>query len=511
MKTTDLIPIILYQLVDGDKYGYEIVKQIEDSSNGGIVIKQPTLYSVLKKLEQGRFISSYWQDSEIGGKRHYYKLTDNGKAQLDTYPPLDTLIKDAMENEGIVVSSAPSSPTLTTEVKNVADTLPNSSIEPVAEITKEEDNSSIHDIEEDDLIKPSPIDLTINMNNADDKVLSSLNISSTDISSNEEMGKIEVANDFSSTNTNISFNIENLDDNVLTSNNIEIEYENTNLAFSQDTNNTPSTLSIFDAIDYDDNISKDEDVKSPPTIEIKTSNIINEIEVPTAENLEGQSEDDNRPAKFTEKVEPIIESEVPNKLYDKLTPNPELIQQVETQTINPDIAPIEQIEEVKFLNYVDFNTDKVTLKRRKAITKHIQKMTLTCVTLLLAFIVSLVVCSKYSFSKLYYVSAIIVCSIIVLYPIVLITSIPKIRFKYCSAPFKYSVSRDFFIKLSLFLSLIILIFAYNLTIATSIQSIFKLSHFANFIAPILFSIVVMLDFVYSTIVYKQYRTKKGLN
>ena len=34
MKTTDLIPLILYQLVDGDKYGYEIVKQIEDCSNG---------------------------------------------------------------------------------------------------------------------------------------------------------------------------------------------------------------------------------------------------------------------------------------------------------------------------------------------------------------------------------------------------------------------------------------------------------------------------------------------
>ena len=24
MRTTDLIPLILYQLVDGDKYGYEI-------------------------------------------------------------------------------------------------------------------------------------------------------------------------------------------------------------------------------------------------------------------------------------------------------------------------------------------------------------------------------------------------------------------------------------------------------------------------------------------------------
>ena len=48
MKTTDLIPLILYQLVDGDKYGYEIVKQIEYSSNGSIVFEEPTLDVVLK-------------------------------------------------------------------------------------------------------------------------------------------------------------------------------------------------------------------------------------------------------------------------------------------------------------------------------------------------------------------------------------------------------------------------------------------------------------------------------
>ena len=57
MKTTDLIPLILYQLVDGDKYGYEIVKQIEDCSNGKITIKQPTLYSLLKTLEHGKLRS----------------------------------------------------------------------------------------------------------------------------------------------------------------------------------------------------------------------------------------------------------------------------------------------------------------------------------------------------------------------------------------------------------------------------------------------------------------------
>ena len=71
MKTADLIPLILIELAGGDKYGFELTKAIEDKSNQQIQIKQPTLYTVLKKLEKSKFISSYWEDSEIGGKRHY--------------------------------------------------------------------------------------------------------------------------------------------------------------------------------------------------------------------------------------------------------------------------------------------------------------------------------------------------------------------------------------------------------------------------------------------------------
>ena len=81
MKTADLIPFILIELNECDKYGFELTKNIETKSHGKILIKQPTLYTLLKKLEKSKFISSYWQDSEIGGKRHYYKLTENGRLQ----------------------------------------------------------------------------------------------------------------------------------------------------------------------------------------------------------------------------------------------------------------------------------------------------------------------------------------------------------------------------------------------------------------------------------------------
>lgn len=98
MKTADLIPFILLELNEGDKYGFELTKSIETKTNSNIIIKQPTLYTLLKKLEKSKFITSYWQDSEIGGKRHYYKLTENGKLQVSTLPSYDFLIKNILNS-----------------------------------------------------------------------------------------------------------------------------------------------------------------------------------------------------------------------------------------------------------------------------------------------------------------------------------------------------------------------------------------------------------------------------
>lgn len=73
--------IILKALLEGDKYGYEIGKYIEVKSEGDYKIKQPTLYSSLKRLEDRKIIESYWGDDSIthGGRRKYFKLTDYGK------------------------------------------------------------------------------------------------------------------------------------------------------------------------------------------------------------------------------------------------------------------------------------------------------------------------------------------------------------------------------------------------------------------------------------------------
>lgn len=76
--------IILGCLLSNDKYGYEILKEIEDKSNSQYVLKQATLYNQLKRLEKQGLVSSYDGDPDDtgGGKRRYYTLTKEGRAYL---------------------------------------------------------------------------------------------------------------------------------------------------------------------------------------------------------------------------------------------------------------------------------------------------------------------------------------------------------------------------------------------------------------------------------------------
>ena len=71
--------IILRALYDGDKYGYEICKEIEEKSQGQYELKQPTLYSSLKRLETQGYVTAYWGSVSNGGRRRYFKLTELGK------------------------------------------------------------------------------------------------------------------------------------------------------------------------------------------------------------------------------------------------------------------------------------------------------------------------------------------------------------------------------------------------------------------------------------------------
>lgn len=75
---SNISTLILTALKDKSLYGLEIIKSIQEETNGELTIKQPSLYSALRRLETRGFVTSYWTDSELGGKRHYYTITSNG-------------------------------------------------------------------------------------------------------------------------------------------------------------------------------------------------------------------------------------------------------------------------------------------------------------------------------------------------------------------------------------------------------------------------------------------------
>jgi len=80
--------IILARLMDSDNYGYEINKSIQQRTDGRYELKEATLYTAFRRLEQSGCITSYWGDEQTGARRRYYSISDIGRT---TY---SNLLKD---------------------------------------------------------------------------------------------------------------------------------------------------------------------------------------------------------------------------------------------------------------------------------------------------------------------------------------------------------------------------------------------------------------------------------
>ena len=63
-------------------YGYQIAKQLEREGVGSAIMKQGTLYPVLRSLCAGGFLDSEVQPSVSGPPRRYYRITEAGRTVL---------------------------------------------------------------------------------------------------------------------------------------------------------------------------------------------------------------------------------------------------------------------------------------------------------------------------------------------------------------------------------------------------------------------------------------------
>lgn len=74
--------LILSLLSEADRYGYEIIKELDYRSDKAFQFKEGTLYPVLHKLENNGFVKSYIAKGDTGRERRYYRITKKGQKQL---------------------------------------------------------------------------------------------------------------------------------------------------------------------------------------------------------------------------------------------------------------------------------------------------------------------------------------------------------------------------------------------------------------------------------------------
>jgi len=73
LKTLDVL---------GPLHGYGVARRIEQISGDLLTVNQGTLYPVLLKLEQEGAIESEWGASENNRRARFYRLTRQGRKQL---------------------------------------------------------------------------------------------------------------------------------------------------------------------------------------------------------------------------------------------------------------------------------------------------------------------------------------------------------------------------------------------------------------------------------------------
>lgn len=76
-------PLVLAILAEGDSYGYAILKRVGELSGGELEWTDGMLYPVLHRLERLGYVEARWGQSETGRRRRYYRLTREGRAQLE--------------------------------------------------------------------------------------------------------------------------------------------------------------------------------------------------------------------------------------------------------------------------------------------------------------------------------------------------------------------------------------------------------------------------------------------
>jgi PadR family transcriptional regulator PadR len=74
--------LVLAQLEDEPRHGYDIAVRIEQRSGGAVVFNVASLYPILYRLEAQGIISGRWVERAGQRRRRFYRLTPVGRKKL---------------------------------------------------------------------------------------------------------------------------------------------------------------------------------------------------------------------------------------------------------------------------------------------------------------------------------------------------------------------------------------------------------------------------------------------
>ena len=83
--TVALVLLAVIERSPEPQYGYEIARGLEAGGEEGSIVKQGTLYPVLRSLERSGLLSSTIGPSDSGPPRRYYAITPEGRSTLEAW------------------------------------------------------------------------------------------------------------------------------------------------------------------------------------------------------------------------------------------------------------------------------------------------------------------------------------------------------------------------------------------------------------------------------------------
>jgi DNA-binding PadR family transcriptional regulator len=74
--------LILSVLAEGKMYGYQVMRELEQRSEGYFSMTAALLYPALHELEQESLVVSEWEPGDGKRRRKFYTITEKGRGAL---------------------------------------------------------------------------------------------------------------------------------------------------------------------------------------------------------------------------------------------------------------------------------------------------------------------------------------------------------------------------------------------------------------------------------------------